>query len=386
MTGRATRWRFLLLLAGACGGRGELPSSGQSALPLAAESCRPCHAAIVDSWAATAHARTSALADSQTVAGDFSEGHNALQTGAPNISFRMERRDSGFFQTAYDNAAMRSRTERFDLVIGSGKIGQTYLYWRDGLLFELPVSWLSGASRWINSPGYVDGRVDFERVVVPRCLECHATRFTIDTSLGAARARYGSDYLLGVSCSKCHGDGRAHVAWHAANPADTVARDIINPGRLSRERQLDNCGLCHGGARNPKRPAGTYQVGEPLDDWFHPAADRDAPRPDVHGNQVELMRRTACFRGSPAMTCASCHDPHVMERDLGVLAERCLACHAAAAHPDATGLGDRLRAECIDCHMPEVPTSALWVNTPTGRWSPNYRSHAIGIYPATSER
>jgi len=49
MTGRAARWRFLLLLAGACGGRGEAPSSGAAALPLAAENCRPCHATIVDS-------------------------------------------------------------------------------------------------------------------------------------------------------------------------------------------------------------------------------------------------------------------------------------------------------------------------------------------------
>lgn len=379
MTRRARRCAFLLLLAGACAGRDEAPA-GAAAVPLAAESCRPCHAALVDSWTTTAHARTSAPADSQTIKGDFSAGHNVLQTGAPNISFRMDRREGGFYQTAYDKTAMRTRTERFDLVIGSGKIGQTYLYWRDGLLFELPVSWLSGASQWINSPGYVDGRVDFERVVVPRCLECHATRFAVDSSLGADQARYGGDYLLGVSCGKCHGDGQEHVTWHTANPGETEARGIVNPGRLSRERQLDNCGLCHGGGRNPKRPAGTYQVGEPLDEWFHPAADQNAPRPDVHGNQVELMRRTACFRASPAMTCASCHDPHVMERDPGALADRCLACHEAAAHPDAARLGDRLKAECIDCHMPLVPTSTLWVNTPAGRWSPNYRSHAIGIY------
>ena len=47
-----------------------------------------------------------------------------------------------------------------DLVVGSGKIGQTYLYWRDGILFELPVSWLTGAQHWINSPGFPDGVVN----------------------------------------------------------------------------------------------------------------------------------------------------------------------------------------------------------------------------------
>jgi hypothetical protein len=126
-------------------------------------------------------------------------------------------------------------------------------------------------------------------------------------------------------------------------------------------------------------------VGEPLDDWFKPATDLNDPKPDVHGNQLALMRRTPCFRASPAMTCTSCHDPHVMERDLGRLAERCLACHQAASHPDAAALGARLQTGCIDCHMPAVPTSALWVNTPAGRWSPNYRSHAIGIYPKRVE-
>ena len=381
MSRGATVWRVLFLLAAAgCSDPGHDPGASPDGAPLAASTCQPCHEAIVASWSGTAHARTSAEADSLTILGDFSEGHNRLQTRAPNIFFQMERRDSGFYQTAIDSVARLSRTERFDLVVGSGKIGQTYLYWRDGILYQLPVSWLSGAGRWINSPGYVDGMVEFDRVVVPRCLECHATWFTIDTSQGARKARYGRRYQLGVSCSKCHGDGREHVAWHTDNPGDTVGHAVTNPGRLSRERQLDNCGLCHGGPRNPKRPAGSYQVGEPLDDWFHPATDRDAPRPDVHGNQVELIRRTPCFRASPSMTCASCHDPHVPERDLTVLAGRCLACHEAASHPDAARLGSRLQAECIDCHMPEVPTAALWVNTPTGRWSPNYRSHAIGIY------
>jgi hypothetical protein len=32
-------------------------------------------------------------------------------------------------------------TERFDYVIGSGGKGQTYLYWKGDLLFQLPVSY-----------------------------------------------------------------------------------------------------------------------------------------------------------------------------------------------------------------------------------------------------
>src|SRR2546426_7531018 len=91
----------------------------------------------------------------------------------------MERRKGAFYQTGVDSAQSRARTERIDLVVGSGRRGQSYLYWRNGLLFELPVSYLAGIDQWINSPGYTDGEIDFARVIVPRCLECHSTSFKL---------------------------------------------------------------------------------------------------------------------------------------------------------------------------------------------------------------
>jgi len=367
----------VLVLLAACSGREPKQSTGSA--PLTAEACRPCHQEVVEQYALTAHARTSARADSTTIRGDFTEGHNQLRTRLPNIFFKLERRPDGHYQTAIDEAKVRTLSFRFDVVIGSGKVGQTYLYWDNGVLYELPVSWLSGAATWINSPGYRDGDVDFGRVILPRCLECHSTWFSIDTA--ARPQRYRDDYQLGISCAKCHGDGRAHVAWHSAHPDDKQPRGILNPARFPRERRLDNCGLCHGGGRTEKRPAFTYRPGEPLDDYFQPSQDLSNPSPDVHGNQVELLRRTACFKGSPGMTCATCHDVHRTERDLTRLAQKCLACHQAERHPFTTTLGEHLIAGCIDCHMPTRKSNILWVNTPTGRFSPSYRSHAIAIYP-----
>ena len=69
-------------------------------------------------------------------------------TRVPGVFFRMERREAGFYQTGVQGG--RSRSERFDLVIGSGRRGQSYLYWRNGLLFLLPVSYHVGTGRWIN--------------------------------------------------------------------------------------------------------------------------------------------------------------------------------------------------------------------------------------------
>ena len=331
-----------------------------------------------------------------------------LRTGAAGIYFRMERRNDVFYQTGVDSGKGTSHAERIDIVIGSGRRGQSYLYWRNGLLFELPVSYLTGIGRWINSPGYPDGQIDFGRLIVPRCLECHSTSFTLRTDRGAVR--YSRPYVLGLSCEKCHGDARAHVSYQSAHPADTAGKYILNPARFSRDRQVDNCALCHSGERDPRRPPFSYRPGEKLDDYLVRPSAQDVPIPDVHGNQVELLRRSRCFRARPDLSCSTCHDVHQPQRDLGWFAQKCLACHETHQHPmgDALGGGvdlkslglaggqvavdappdqalaqlvERLIGWCIDCHMPNRKSKALEINTPTQRVALRFRAHAIGIYP-----
>src|SRR5216117_1215157 len=219
----------ILVSAGASGGGGTPP----------AHPCEACHREIVATFRETAHFHTSTDASARSIKGQFAAGRNVLRTGSKGIYFRMERRDNVFYQTAVDSARGQSRTERIDLVVGSGRRGQTYLYWRGGLLFELPASYLVGIERWINSPGYVDGQIDFERLIVPHCLECHSTSFPIRTVAGAAR--YSRDYVVGITCEKCHGDGRAHIQYQTSHPTDTSGRYVLNPARFSRDRKVDNC-------------------------------------------------------------------------------------------------------------------------------------------------
>ena len=38
-----------------------------------------------------------------------------------------------------------------DIVLGSGKIGQSYLYWRNDELFQLPISYLATRDSWMNT-------------------------------------------------------------------------------------------------------------------------------------------------------------------------------------------------------------------------------------------
>ena len=355
---------------------------GPAAPPPGAQTCVSCHRAIVERYRRTAHFTTSMEANGRSIMGSFAPGHNLLETGVPGVSFRMEKRNGSFFQTGFDRNRLASTTARIDLVVGSGRRGQSYVYWKAGMLFELPVSYLTGAHSWINSPGYADGTIDFGRVIQPRCLECHATRFDLT---GPPQApRYAAGYEIGIGCQTCHGDGRSHVASQRARPTGKPLHDILNPARFTRERKVDNCALCHSGPRRLRRPAFSYQPGEPLDDYLGPRAGPAPGPPDVHGDQVGLLERSKCFRVSALMTCSTCHDVHQTQRDPAALSKKCLGCHEPTHHRPIAGMDRRQATVCVDCHMPTEKSGALQFNSPTQRFIPSFRNHTIAIYPAAT--
>lgn len=140
------------------------------------------------------------------------------------------------------------RRERIAFVTGSGRRGQSFLYWRnDNLLYQLPVSYWAMFG-WGNSPAYPDGRANFDRPIPPRCLECHATPFQRDSGSADVHRYRRDSVILGISCETCHAAGREHVERERSLTHVVLPSAIVNPARLPRERQLDGCALCHGGA------------------------------------------------------------------------------------------------------------------------------------------
>ncbi len=390
---KASRLFLGTLIALVACGEGTQGSIDQTALGETA-ACASCHEQIVESFVQTAHFNTSAEASSGSIKGSFSEGRNVLRTHVDDVWFEMEERDGGFYQTGYTRAQSsgirlpetsppRARTEPFHIVVGSGKVGQSYLYWKDDGLFQLPVSYLSELGEWINSPGYYDGFIDFDRPILPRCLECHSTSF--QPRRDGSGMLYTREYTLGITCRKCHGDGSRHIEYHRTGGGDTTGRSMVNPADFSRQGQLDACALCHGGDRKPKQPTFSFKPGDVLDDYFFEPAQRDNPLPDVHGNQVGLLEGSACFVGSPSLTCSTCHDVHQQDRDLSVLAGKCLACHQVDDHPRAAEIGEQMNSSCVDCHMPRRKSDILQLAIPGRESFISYRSHAIAIYPDVAD-
>src|ERR1044072_9807647 len=210
------------------------------------DQCLTCHKNY-GRYFTTAHHFTSRVASKESILGKFDD---VLKTSEPELFYRLEARNNGFFQvgilgTPPDSVSI---AERFDFVIGSGRKGQTYLYWgKDDQLFQLPVSYWTEVASWVNSPGYGDRTLDFSRPVVPRCLECHASYFEAVNDAAAANRYRRTDYVLGVSCERCHGPGQKHVELNAPGAPKPADQSIVNPAKLARDWRLEVWSLCDGG-------------------------------------------------------------------------------------------------------------------------------------------
>lgn len=363
------------------------------------EACTACHREQSLSYAHTAHRHTSAMPDRSAVLGSFQAGSNVLtisdpakHPGEPALFFRMEERGGSYYQTAVTGWGDRliSRSEPIDIVTGSGVRGQTFLYWHGDSLFELPVSYWTDGRRWINSPGYIDGTVDFSRPVNPGCLECHATYIRPLSSDPRTNSYDRQTFVPGISCETCHGPGTAHAAKFAKQPTPASATSetaILNPAHFSRDRQVDACAYCHNGIqRQALAPAFSFEPGRPLSDYFKPLPVDAAEHPDVHGNQVGLLQRSRCYQSSPNMSCSTCHDTHAREKPASSYSSRCLRCHQWTSCGMAKKLGHRIADNCIDCHMPEEETNLIVSETAGELLRAKMRNHWIKVYAPSQSR
>jgi hypothetical protein len=354
------------------------------------EVCGECHADKYQGHLGTAHFRTSLPASPDTVMGSFSGAAASLATRDPTLRFEMREDGSNLTQCV----VVREGGEEYvherplDIVIGSGNHGQTYLYWQGDELFQLPISYFSESGGWVNSPGlYRDGTADFARGISRRCLDCHATYFA---PAPGEVARYDREnFILGVTCVRCHGHGWAHVQYHRTHPDEKMARYIVHPGKLPRDRANEVCAQCHSGGGQLLGAAFSYQPGEPLDQYMRLDAGIEDPRnDDPHAaNQLDRLKKSRCYEASDSLTCATCHDPHQAERGkLQVFAQRCGKCHQSGDCGLAAELGKRIDDHCIECHMPSRRDAEGVMQTTEGDLLPLLRDHFIKVWPETSQQ
>ena len=357
---------------------------------VGAQACAECHKKRYDTFALTAHHNSSAFPNKNTIVASFEEGKNEMQSREPTLRFRMEQRDDGFYQTAMQDVAGRhlETTQRIGIVTGSGKIGQTYLYYKGPNLHQLPLSYFHLVDNWVNSPGYQDDNAYFARRVEADCLNCHATYYNSDIS--REQFETPEHIIVGISCERCHGGGAEHIKFHRQHPEERRGQHIVHPGQLSQKSQLEICGQCHSG--DPEKylkPPFSFRPGDSLEDHYLMKPLEETSHLGVHtNNQSARLSTSACFQHSENMVCTTCHNPHVLERnEKRVFSDRCRKCHQVEACGASHQLGERIADNCIDCHLPNNPDLETPIALADGEYVyPNIRDHAIAVYPELSER
>lgn len=334
------------------------------------DACTKCHDAIALSYKqhpmAQSLAPVAAARQIEKLVGDV---HNPFE--AQGVTYRVERPGDRVIHSETVGGSIGNRAP-VAFAVGSGRRGRSYLFDRDGYLFQSPITWYPLRNIWDLSPGYDEFNYHFSRPIVPGCLYCHTNQVQPE---GHAANRYVSPIFRGhaIGCERCHGPGELHVREQIDGKAPVeVDYSIVNPRHLEPALRESVCQQCHlqGESRVVARGKSEfdYRPGLPLNRFVADFVRPEDQRPEnKFVGTVEQMVASRCYQtttGADKLGCISCHDPHSVpqpEQRVHFFRDRCLHCHAnrGCSVPPAERQKQSAQDSCIDCHMPRRPGSVV---------------------------
>ncbi len=351
-------------------------------------SCIKCHQDISSNYAHNAHFKTSKElnSDSSQIRANYLDSLKLpLSTFVFNLGTKvgLEKRNGELYQVAYVGGK-EIKAEKIDVIFGSGHRAYTFGFWYGNQMIQMPLNYLTQAHQWVNSPGFPDDQIYFGRPIISRCLECHSsfvqtTSATNDAAGTEDRFMKGT-MISGIDCERCHGPAADHVAFHLDNPDEKRPSHMMKYKDLPLSMRVDMCGICHAGTQvQSLKSKFLFQPGDSL----IMLPQFNGVEPDVHGNQMQLLKASPCFLIGKA-DCVSCHDIHEdRPKSLALYSTKCMNCHQAEQHPEILQHdAATLKRNCIDCHMPEQSSSVIGFQKSNSKDKIPYqvRTHKIAIY------
>jgi len=255
-----------------------------------------------------------------------------LTFASDGYSYRIERRGE---QSIYSVSDGKQTLEiPIGWAVGAGRVGQTYVFEKDGTFYESRVSYfktIKGLDITIGHQGIRPTNLmeaagkPVGATSVNNCFNCHATNAVENGKLTLDKMQPG------VLCVRCHKAAPKHLAGLSEGELDLEEMKTLS--NMPPEDVLTFCGQCHRTATDVKTDASDLNT------------VRFAPY------RLSLSK---CYDlADKRITCLACHDPHVeVEQDQAHYDSKCLACHAGgkpAAHTCKVASMD-----CSTCHMPRI--------------------------------
>jgi len=383
--------------------RSKKPTPVPTQAYAAPKSCVQCHATEAAGYATTGMARAFYRPQAKDTV-DAPARDRQFFHASSSTYYNMTEHDGKYYQRrwqqGFDNKPENVEELQIDYIMGSGNHVRTYLHReKDGTLIELPLAWYSVlGGHWGMNPGFDNAHPMTRRAIAYECMFCHnaypQTPPTAHRDLSASPV-YGPTLPEGIDCQRCHGPGAAHVkaAQTPGVSLQEINAKIVNPVRLTNDRQMEVCEQCHLETTStllPDRirhydqePFG-YKANEPLAKFIS-YYSRDPAKGRTDNFEIASapyrLRQSQCFlKSQGALTCESCHNPHDLHKgpeSAAFYASVCMKCHAANLpakialhqHPAAT--------DCVSCHMPKRRTEDVVHVSMT--------DHLIQRHPPTSK-
>ncbi|MDP1802318.1 MAG: tetratricopeptide repeat protein [Bacteroidota bacterium] len=371
-----------------------------SAKYVGMNTCKLCHQDIYSSFIKTGMGKSLGLATKEKSSADFSKAtiydkfsnmhYNAFWKNDSLYfkEYRLEKRDTIF-----------SRTEKVNYIIGSGQHTNSHLQSVNGYINQMPMTYYTQKKHWDMPPGFENGfNTHFTRKIGLECMSCHIGY--PDFVLGSENKF--TSIPTGIDCERCHGPGSIHVAERrTGTKVDTskfIDYSIVNPAKLSIDRQFDLCQRCHlqgNAVLKEGKSFYDFKPGQKLSDYisvFLPKY-KNADEDFIMASHADRLKQSACFiksyekvtsSGSAtsalkpykgAMTCVTCHNPHVSvkETNTDIFNDACNGCHNSNGKSDLLctdknvvlarsvkqGHAPSKFLNCVNCHMPATGSTDI---------------------------
>lgn len=346
------------------------------------EVCVGCHKNIWDTYRLTGMGRSFYQPLPTNTVEDYTN-NNTFYHKASDSYFTMLRRGDKYYQRRYqidsDGKQANVVEEQVDFIMGSGRHSRTYLHkTARNTLIELPLAWYAeNGGYWAMNPGY--DRPDhpgFRRTITYDCMFCHNAypRIPVGNDQPFAEPVYSDLLPEGIDCQRCHGPGGKHAQLAKTDGVspERVRNAIVNPSRLSAQRQMEVCMQCHlettsfplpNSIQRYERGPFSYRPGQPLSAFmlfFDHATGKGRDDKFEIVNAAYRLRRSACFiQSNGKLLCTTCHNPHdSSKREQGLQRYNavCRECHGSSFDKRVASGSHPRTADCVDCHMPKRRT------------------------------